>query len=131
MSVGTAFHPRTSPLNRKKQWREWSGYFAASEYADPHDIEYNAIREAAALIDVSPLYKYLVPGPDARRLIDRVITRDATKMPAAGSSTRRGATSTARSSTTARSIASTTTRSAGRPPIRSSAGCARTLRGST
>ena len=60
MSVGTPFHPRTSPLNRKMQWREWSGYFASSVYADAHDIEYNAIREAAALIDVSPLYKYLV-----------------------------------------------------------------------
>ena len=80
MSVGTAFHPRTAPLNRKMQWREWSGYFASSAYADFHDIEYNAIREAAALIDVSPLYKYRVAGPDATRLVDRVITRDATRM---------------------------------------------------
>jgi aminomethyltransferase len=62
------------------QWREWSGYFAPSAYADFHDIEYNAIREAAALIDVSPLYKYRVHGPDANRLVDRVITRDATKI---------------------------------------------------
>ena len=80
MSVGTAFHPATAPLNRKQQWREWSGYFASSVYADAHDIEYNAIREAAALIDVSPLYKYRVHGPDAGRLVDRVITRDATKL---------------------------------------------------
>jgi aminomethyltransferase len=80
MSVGTAFHPRTASLNRKQQWREWSGYFASSVYADAHDIEYNAIREAAALIDVSPLYKYRVHGPDAQRLVDRVITRDATKL---------------------------------------------------
>ena len=80
MSVGTPFHPRTAPLNRKLQWREWSGYYASSAYADAHDIEYNAIREAAALIDVSPLYKYQVSGPDATRLIDRVITRDATKL---------------------------------------------------
>ena len=84
MSVGTAFHPRTAPLNRKMQWREWSGYFASSVYADFHDIEYNAIREAAALIDVSPLYKYLVTGPDATRLVDRVITRDATKLAVGG-----------------------------------------------
>ena len=84
MSVGTAFHPRTSLLNRKMQWREWSGYFASSVYADFHDIEYNAIREAVALIDVSPLYKYLVSGPDATRLVDRVITRDATKLPVGG-----------------------------------------------
>ncbi len=84
MSVGTPFHPRTSPLNRKMQWREWSGYFASRVYADAHDIEYNAIREAAALIDVSPLYKYIVSGPDALRLVDRVVTRDATKMPVGG-----------------------------------------------
>jgi aminomethyltransferase len=80
MSVGTAFHPATAPLNRKQQWREWSGYFASSVYADAHDIEYNAIREAAALIDVSPLFKYTIGGPDALRLVDRVITRDATKL---------------------------------------------------
>ncbi len=80
MSVGTAFHSATALLNRKQQWREWSGYFASSVYADAHDIEYNAIREAAALIDVSPLYKYVVGGPDALRLVDRVITRDATKL---------------------------------------------------
>ena len=47
------------------QWREWSGYFAASAYADAPDVEYNAIREAVALIDVSPLFKYLVTGPGA------------------------------------------------------------------
>jgi len=84
VSVGTAFHPRTGPLNRKMQWREWSGYFASSVYADFHDIEYNAIREAAALIDVSPLFKYRISGPDATRLVDRVITRDATKLAVGG-----------------------------------------------
>jgi aminomethyltransferase len=80
MSIGTAFHPRTAPLNRKKVWREWAGYFAAGVYADAHDIEYNAVREAAAVFDVSPLFKYTVRGPDAVRLIDRVIPRDATKI---------------------------------------------------
>ena len=58
----------------------WSGYWASSAYADGHDIEYNAIREAAALIDVSPLYKYRVTGRDAFALVDRVITRDASKL---------------------------------------------------
>ena len=84
LSVGTAFHPRTEAHNRKMQWREWSGYFAASVYADFHDIEYNAIREQAALIDVSPLYKYEVRGRDALRLVDRVIIRDATKLRVGG-----------------------------------------------
>ena len=96
MSVGTAFHPRTAPLNRKMQWREWSGFFAASAYADALDIEYNAIREAAALIDVSPLFKYRVSGPDATALVDRVIVRDANKLQVDQVYYACGATSTAR-----------------------------------
>ena len=80
MSVGTPFHERTAPLNLKQQWREWSGYFAASAYDLVHVHEYSGIRNAAVLIDVSPLYKYIVRGPDAARLIDRVITRDARKI---------------------------------------------------
>jgi aminomethyltransferase len=80
VSVGTAFHPRTSALNAKMAWGEWSGYFAAQVYADFHDIEYNAIREAVAAIDVSPLYKYVISGPDASRLVDRIMTRDANKL---------------------------------------------------
>ncbi|HKQ20282.1 MAG TPA: aminomethyl transferase family protein, partial [Candidatus Eisenbacteria bacterium] len=52
----------------------------ASAY-DPHpDREYACIRNSAALIDVSPLYKYWITGRDAMRLIDRTITRDMTKL---------------------------------------------------
>jgi len=80
VSIGTPLHERTAPLNRKLQWREWSGYLAASSYEDQHVHEYTAIRQRAALIDVSPLYKYVVRGPGAAALIDRVITRDATKI---------------------------------------------------
>ena len=80
LAHGTPFHPRTAPLVRKLQWREWAGHLAASAYADSWDIEYNAIRQAAGVIDVSPLYKYLVRGPDATRLVDRILTRDATKI---------------------------------------------------
>jgi aminomethyltransferase len=80
LSVGTAFYPREQDLNKKLAWGEWSGYFAAAVYADFHDIEYNAVREAAAVFDVSPLYKYLISGPDAGRLLDRVITRDISKL---------------------------------------------------
>jgi glycine cleavage system T protein (aminomethyltransferase) len=80
VSVGTAFYPRQRELNRKQVWGEWSGYFAAQVYADFHDIEYSAIREAAAVIDTTPLYKYLVRGRDAARLLDRVMTRDVAKV---------------------------------------------------
>ncbi|TMQ56890.1 MAG: aminomethyl transferase family protein, partial [Candidatus Eisenbacteria bacterium] len=74
------FHPRTAPLVRAQTWRRWSGYQMASAY-DPHpDREYAAIRSSAALIDVSPLYKYRIQGKDAVRLLDRTITRDMTKL---------------------------------------------------
>jgi aminomethyltransferase len=80
VAIGTPFHPRTLPLCASLNYREWAGYYAVSAYEAHHEHEYNAIRNAAALIDVSPLYKYLVSGPDAVRLVDRVITRDATKI---------------------------------------------------
>jgi aminomethyltransferase len=80
VSVPTAFFPRQQALNSKMAWGEWSGYLSVPVYADFHDIEYSAIREAAAVIDVSPLYKYVVSGPDAQRLLDRVMTRDMTKL---------------------------------------------------
>ena len=80
MTLGTALHDRTAPLNRKQSWREWSGYLAVSAYDHLHIHEYTGIRHAAVMIDVSPLYKYIVRGPGATRLIDRVITRDATKI---------------------------------------------------
>jgi len=80
MSVGSAFDERALELNVRRQWREWSGVFSSSAYAPHIDIEYNAIRNAAAVIDISPLFKYHVTGPDAVRLVDRVITRDASRV---------------------------------------------------
>jgi aminomethyltransferase len=80
MPIGTAVHGRTLPLCESLNFREWSGYYAVSAYEAHHEHEYNAIRNAAALIDVSPLFKYLITGRDAVRLVDRVITRDASKL---------------------------------------------------
>lgn len=79
MPIGTPFHPRTSLLCASHNWRVWSGYLAASSYEVLHDHEYHAIRNSAALIDISPLYKYDVAGPDALKLVNRVATRDAAK----------------------------------------------------
>lgn len=79
MPIGTPFHSRTSALCVSQSWRHWSGYLVASSYEVLHESEYHAIRNAAALIDVSPLYKYDVKGRDAPKLVNRVITRDAAK----------------------------------------------------
>jgi aminomethyltransferase len=80
LPIGTAFHERTFPLCTSLNYREWSGYYTVSTYEVHHEHEYNAIRNAAALIDISPLYKYLVTGKDATRLVNRVITRDINKV---------------------------------------------------
>lgn len=75
----TSLHSRTAPLNQAQNWRRWGGYLAASSYELHHDREYWAIRNSAGLIDVSPLHKYRIEGPDAERLMDRIVTRDVTK----------------------------------------------------
>jgi aminomethyltransferase len=80
LPVGTAFHDRTFALCQSLNYREWSGYYTVSVYEVHHDHEYNAIRNAAALIDITPLYKYLITGKDATKLVNRVITRDINKV---------------------------------------------------
>jgi len=80
MPIGTAFHERTFALCESLNYRDWAGYYAVSAFEPHHEHEYNAIRNAAALIDVSPLFKYIVSGRDATKLVDRVVTRDATKL---------------------------------------------------
>jgi aminomethyltransferase len=80
LPIGTAFHERTFPLCTSLNYREWSGYYTVSVYEVHHEHEYNAIRNACALIDISPLYKYLVTGKDATKLVNRIITRDVNKV---------------------------------------------------
>ena len=79
MPIPTPFHARTSALCESYEWRDWSGYLAAGVYEPSHEREYFAIRNSAALIDVSPLFKYEISGPDASRVVDRIITRDVTR----------------------------------------------------
>lgn len=75
MTLETPFHPRTARLNQARRWRKWSGFFIADSYFPAHDLEYHAIRFSAALFDVTPMCKYRVAGPDAAKLVNRVITR--------------------------------------------------------
>jgi aminomethyltransferase len=80
LPIGTAVHERTFELCHSLNYREWSGYYAVSVYETHHEHEYNAIRNAAALIDITPLYKYMVSGKDATRLVNRIIARDINKV---------------------------------------------------
>ena len=70
------FFERTSKLNEPQEWKRWSGYLSATKYELTHDNEYFAIRTKAALLDISPLYKYSIEGPDALLFLDRLVTRN-------------------------------------------------------
>jgi aminomethyltransferase len=80
LPIGTAVHERTFPLCTSLNYREWSGYYAVSVYETHHEHEYNAIRNAAALIDVTPLFKYLITGRDGTKFVNRVLARDINKV---------------------------------------------------
>ena len=70
------FFNRTSKLNEAQEWRRWSGYLSATNYELTHENEYFAIRTKAALLDISPLKKYLIEGDDALTLLDKLVTRN-------------------------------------------------------
>jgi aminomethyltransferase len=80
MPVPTPFHPRTSALCTSLSWKEWAGCHAVRSYDTCHEREYMALRQSAGLIDVTPLYKYEVRGPDAAAYLARVTVRDIRKL---------------------------------------------------
>ena len=61
-------------------WKHWSGYYAVRHYDESPEREYNAIRQGAGLLDVSPLFKYELRGKDAGRLLDYVLSRPVSKL---------------------------------------------------
>lgn len=76
MARFTPFHPRTGPLATSLAYKEWAGYNAVCTFDRHSEREYFAIRNTAGLLDVTPLHKYEVTGPDAAALLARVFTRD-------------------------------------------------------
>jgi len=75
MPVPTPFHPRTAALCTSYGWKQWGGYYAVTHFGATHLPEYWAMRESAALTDVTPLFKYRVEGRDAARLLSRMTVR--------------------------------------------------------
>ncbi len=80
MPVKSAFFPRTSELCESMKWKEWAGYYAASSYLTLHDAEYFAFRNSAGLLDITPLFKYRVEGPDAASFLSRIMVKDISKL---------------------------------------------------
>ena len=75
----TPFHPRTSELNLLNQWHSWKGYTTSDAYFDA-SLEYFACRNATGVFDLSPMTKYRITGPDSKAYLDRLVTRDITRL---------------------------------------------------
>jgi aminomethyltransferase len=75
----TGFHSRTSAHTRN--FTEYAGYWLANSYTKHGALdEYWACREGAAVIDLSPLRKYEVTGPDAELLMQTCVTRNIRRL---------------------------------------------------
>ena len=79
MTKETAFHPRTSELTRN--FTEYNGYWLPTHFNNRGKIdEYWACREGVVALDLSPLRKFEVTGPDAEELMQRTLTRNVRKL---------------------------------------------------
>lgn len=80
MPLPTPFHEATSKHCVSLKYKDWSGYHAVCAYDTYPEREYFALRHAAGLIDVSPLFKYEVTGSGASHFLSRIMTKDITKL---------------------------------------------------
>lgn len=80
MPIPSPFHERTAPLCTSYRWKDWSGFAAVCSFDVSHEREYFAFRESAGMLDISPLFKYEVHGPDAARVLSRMMARDVSKL---------------------------------------------------
>ena len=80
MPIQTPFFTRTSAKCNSMNWKEWAGYYAVSSYETLHDSEYIAFRYSTGLLDITPLYKYSVKGPDASAFLSRIMVKNIDKL---------------------------------------------------
>ncbi len=73
------FHERQCPLNLREAWSSWNGFKFADYYYDA-EYEYFCIRNTCGTYDICPMQKYFVSGPDALAMLNRMVTRDVTKL---------------------------------------------------
>jgi len=80
MPQPTPFHPRTRERCTSYAWKHWSGYYAVCHYDESPEREYTAIRNGAAVLDVTPLHKYDFTGADAGALLDFVLSKPVSRL---------------------------------------------------
>lgn len=75
----SAFYPRARVLNIRDAWAAWNGYKFAEYYYDA-EYEYFCVRNTCATYDICPMQKYSIRGRDAEAMLNRMVTRDITKI---------------------------------------------------
>jgi len=75
----TPFHEKTWEECYAHDWYRWAGYKAVNQYTSA-ELEYTSMRNTAGVIDISPMHKYSVKGKDAKKFINKLITRDITNI---------------------------------------------------
>ena len=73
------FHDRQAALNLRDSWSVWNGYKFAEYYYDA-EYEYFCVRNTCGTYDICPMQKYLIQGDNAEAMLNRMVTRDITKL---------------------------------------------------
>lgn len=73
------FYPRQAEIDRLNRWHEWKGYSSADGFYDT-TLEYFATRNSAGVFDLTPMTKYRITGPDALDYLNRLVTRNMSKI---------------------------------------------------
>ncbi|ARN72671.1 aminomethyltransferase family protein [Oceanicoccus sagamiensis] len=73
------FHPRQAALNIREAWSSWNGYKFADYYYDA-EYEYFCVRNTCGTYDICPMQKYRISGSDAEAMLNRMVTRDISKL---------------------------------------------------
>lgn len=79
MLLPTPFHDRVAAACETNEWSNWKGYTTPESYTDV-ELEYFAIRSGTGVFDLSPMVKYRITGPDAEAYLNRLVTRDVSKI---------------------------------------------------
>jgi len=75
----TPFYSRLAALDTQNAWHDWKGY-TVPDALYCADTEYFAIRNSTGVFDLTPMTKYRITGPDALVYVDRLVTRDMSKI---------------------------------------------------
>ena len=75
----TPFHERARALSQVDSFVPWAGYSTVDVFSTMEQ-EYFAIRNATTLFDLTPMVKYRIAGADAARFLNRLVTRDVSRL---------------------------------------------------